>query len=74
MDSEEITMCESRFYYITPDGKLTRVATLHQALDAARCEGIAWLDYYTTSRPKRNSPSLLIRSTSTRFPLRSAPI
>ncbi|HEY3377056.1 MAG TPA: magnesium transporter CorA family protein [Armatimonadota bacterium] len=50
-------MCDSRFYYIAPNGKLTRVATLPQALDAARNEGFAWLDYY---QPTKEELSVLI--------------
>ena len=50
-------MCESRFYYFAPNGKLARVATLPQALDAARDEGFVWLDYF---QPTNEALSVLI--------------
>ncbi len=38
-------MSESRFYHIRRAGKLTRIATLAEALDAAEEGGYLWLDY-----------------------------
>ena len=50
-------MCESRYYYISPTGKLARVASWSQALDAASQEGFAWLDFY---QPTKEELSVLM--------------
>ncbi len=50
-------MCEARFYHISPDGKLARVATLPEALDAAKSGGFLWLDYF---QPTREALSALV--------------
>lgn len=38
-------MSESRFYHISQEGKLSRVATVNAALAAAKDNGFLWLDY-----------------------------
>jgi magnesium transporter len=45
LEAEGETMSESRFYHISRAGKLARVATLAEALTAAKVEGFLWLDY-----------------------------
>lgn len=50
-------MSESRFYHISDDGKLARVTTLAEALEAARIGGFAWLDY---RQPTKEELSTLI--------------
>ena len=50
-------MSESRFYHISPEGKLVHVATLTEAMAAARQEGFLWLDYY---QPTEEELSTLI--------------
>ncbi|MCX5834342.1 MAG: magnesium transporter CorA family protein [Deltaproteobacteria bacterium] len=50
-------MSESRFYHISPEGKLVHVATLTEALAAARQKGFLWLDYY---QPTKEELSTLI--------------
>jgi magnesium transporter len=50
-------MSESRFYHVSPDGKLTRAASLADALSAVKSGGFLWLDYY---RPTREELSAVI--------------
>ena len=50
-------MSESRFYHITLEGKLVLVATLDEALAAAKKGGFVWLDY---SQPTKEDLSVLI--------------
>lgn len=50
-------MCEPRFYHISAKGKLARVATLTEALNASQKGGLAWLDY---SQPTKEDLSVLI--------------
>jgi magnesium transporter len=50
-------MSESRFYHITPEGKLVLVATLAEALAVTRNGGFVWLDY---SQPTKEELSFLI--------------
>jgi len=50
-------MSESRFYHISRAGKLARVATLAEALAAAKVEGFLWLDY---CQPTEEELSVLI--------------
>jgi magnesium transporter len=50
-------MPESSFYHISPEGKLTSVATLAEALAAAKDGGFAWLDY---CQPAKETLAVLI--------------
>lgn len=50
-------MSESRFYHISRAGKPARVATLAEALAAAKVEGFLWLDY---CQPTKEELSALI--------------
>ena len=50
-------MSESRFYHISRAGKAARVATLAEALAAAKVEGFLWLDY---CQPTKEELSALI--------------
>jgi len=50
-------MSESRFYHITPEGKLILLESLDEALSATGSGGFIWLDYF---RPTREELSLLI--------------
>jgi magnesium transporter len=50
-------MSESRFYHISPKGKLSGVATLDAALAAAKDGGFLWLDY---CQPMKEELSRLI--------------
>ncbi len=51
-------MQESCFYHISPDGRLTRVATLDEAMALAAKEGFMWLD---VRRPVLDELSALVR-------------
>ena len=50
-------MSESRFYHISPEGKLVHIATLTEAMAAASQKGFLWLDYY---QPTKEELSTLI--------------
>ncbi|MEP7135359.1 MAG: magnesium transporter CorA family protein [Chloroflexota bacterium] len=50
-------MSESRFYQVTPQGKLNRMATLAEVFATAQQGGYVWLDYY---QPTKAELSLLI--------------
>src|SRR5512136_890271 len=50
-------MSESKFYHISPAGKLTVVAGVPEALRAARDGGFLWLHYH---QPRRDELSALI--------------
>ena len=50
-------MSESRFYHISRAGKPARVATLAEALAAAKVEGLLWLNY---CQPTKEELSVLI--------------
>jgi magnesium transporter len=52
-------MPESSFYHIAPKGSLARVATLDEALAAAKSGGFAWLDY---RQPTKEDLSVLTDS------------
>ena len=52
-------MPESSFYHILPKGTLVRVATLDEALAAAKNGGFAWLDY---RQPTKEQLSVLTDS------------
>ncbi len=52
-------MPESSFYHILPKGTLARVATLDEALTAAKHGGFAWLDY---RQPTKEQLSVLTDS------------
>jgi magnesium transporter len=52
-------MPESSFYHISPKGTLARVATLDEALAAAKNGGFAWLDY---RQPTKEQLSVLTDS------------
>ena len=54
-------MPESSFYHISSKGKLAYVATLDEALTAAKKEGFVWLDY---RQPTKEILSVLIDSFS----------
>ena len=43
-------MSESRFYHISPEGKLVHIATLTEAMAAASQKGFLWLDYYQPTK------------------------
>lgn len=57
MDRQVEDMCESSFYHISAKGKLARVATLTEALEATKTGGFAWLDY---RQPTKEELSALI--------------
>ena len=50
-------MSESRFYHITREGKLVRIATLSEVLAETQNGGFVWLDY---TQPTKEELSLLI--------------
>jgi magnesium transporter len=43
-------MSESRFYHVSPAGKLARLATLDEALALIESDGFLWLDYYQPTK------------------------
>jgi magnesium transporter len=53
----EAVMSESQFYHISQKGKLTSVATVDDALAAAKSGGFIWLNY---CQPKKEDLSILI--------------
>ena len=52
-----MAVSQARFYYISTDGKLTRVASVGEALDMATAGGFVWFDYW---RPERQDLEALI--------------
>jgi magnesium transporter len=43
-------MSESRFFHVTPAGKLVRISTLAELLEALKGGGYAWLDFFDPAK------------------------
>jgi magnesium transporter len=58
--SEETPMADphAQFYYIAPDGKLNKVASVDEAMAMARSGGFVWFDYW---RPQRQDLEALMQ-------------